>query len=359
MFDIGLFGPFSVKQRRGNSIRIKLQAEGLLKNNFSNFCMYSYEVDNNKKKYNQKEIGKYIYPKIFPLFQKINKLPCKIAHVHHCIGAMLLNQKYILDMPSYMTLQTNEIYKNEGMFLKRILLRKCVIPYFLKNIEKGAINNAVRVIVASESIKNDILKNMNIDKSKIIIITNPVDISKYKISKKEELIVGVSASNFTDNMDRACLDITTMIAKKLPNVKFYLAGYMSNAQKKILMEIKNIKIFGQLNHLEYINFLENISVFLNPYMSFWDYGGSKFKLLEAAAAGIPVISTTNGAIGFPDKDALFIGDNIDEITTHINQLKNKELRISKGTFLRNIIIEKHDYINEAKKLIEIYNEVLD
>ncbi|KPA13816.1 glycosyl transferase group 1 protein, partial [Candidatus Magnetomorum sp. HK-1] len=107
------------------------------------------------------------------------------------------------------------------------------------------------------------------------------------------------------------------------------------------------------------NFLENISVFLNPYMSFWDYGGSKFKLLEAAAAGIPVISTTNGAIGFPDKDALFIGDNIDEITTHINQLKNKELRISKGTFLRNIIIEKHDYINEAKKLIEIYNEVLD
>jgi len=359
MFDIGLFGPFSVKQRRGNSIRIRLQAEGLLKNGFNNFCLYSYETDNNEKRYYQKEIGKYIYPKIFPLFQKIKKIPCKIVHVHHCIGATLLKQKYILDMPSFMTLQTNEIYKHEGRFIKRIFLRKCVIPLLLKNIEKKAINNATRVIVASESIKNDIINNMEIDKSKIIIITNPVNISKYKISNKEELIVGVSASDFTDNMDRACLDVALMVAKKFPDIKFYIAGNMSNAQKKELMENQNIKILGQLNHLQYTNFLENISVFLNPYMSFWDYGGSKFKLLEAAAAGLPVISTTNGAIGFPEKSALCIGDNIDEIINHISLLKNKKIRVSNGNALRDIIIKKHDYINEAKKLLDIYKEVLD
>lgn len=360
MHEIGLFGPFSLKERRGNSIRIKLQAEGLSENGFDNFCAFSYEEDADVTKYKQTTIGRFVYPKILPLFQRIRKLPCKIVHVHHCLGAMLLRQKYIIDMPSFITLQTNEIYKHEGNPLKRFIVKNIVIPLFLKRIEEKAIKCAENVIVASQSIKEDIIRHIPyIDHSKIVVITNPVDLSKYKISRVKDLVVGVAASDFRDNMDRDCLNAVFEVAQKLPDVKFIIAGTMSKDQESRMKRLNNIELMGKISHDEYIEFLADISVFLNPYMSFWDYGGSKFKLLEAGAAGLAVISSTNGAIGFPDKDCLCIADNIQQITENINKLKDRDFRIAMGLKLRKIIAEKHDYLKEAGKLMDIYKGVLN
>jgi glycosyltransferase involved in cell wall biosynthesis len=360
MYEIGLFGPFSLKERRGNSIRIKLQAEGLLENGFNNFCVFSYEEAPDETKYKQTTIGRFVYPKILPLFQKIRKLPCKIVHVHHCLGAMLLRQKYIIDMPSFITLQTNEIYKHEGSPLERFIVKNIVIPLFLKRIEKKIIKCAENVIVASQSIKEDIIRHIpDIDHSKIVVITNPVNLSKYNISRVKDLVVGVAASDFRDNMDRACLDATFKVAQKLPDVKFIIAGMMSMDQKSMMKRLNNIEVRGKLSHDEYIEFLADISVFLNPYMSFWDYGGSKFKLLEAGAASLAVISSTNGAIGFPDKDCLCIADDIQQITESINKLRDSTYRNIMGSKLRKVIIEKHDYLKESIKLIEIYKGLLN
>ena len=358
-YHIGLFGPFSLKERRGNSIRILLQADGLSKIGMRDFCLYSYGQNENARGFDQCEIGETVYPKIFPLFQKIKKLPCSIVHVHHCIGAMLLRQDFILDMPSFMTLQTREIYKHEGHLLKRLLVRYIINPLFLKPIERKAILHAKRVIVASDSIKTDICRHIpEVEPDKIVTITNPVELNSYQDTKTANFVVGVAAGDFTDNMDRGCLEVLEQIAGRLPEVEFLMTGHMSKEQLDRIKRVPNVRALGRIEHRRYRKFLNDISIFLNPYLSFWDYGGSKFKLLEAAAAGLPVISTTNGAIGFPDTDKLFIADSVTEFVNCIDQLADPILRRNSGQALKSVIHAKHDHLKEAHKLKELYAEVL-
>jgi glycosyltransferase involved in cell wall biosynthesis len=258
-----------------------------------------------------------------------------------------------------MTLQTKEIYKHEGRLLKRLLIRYLVNPFLLKPVEKKAILGAKRVIVASESIKTDICRNIPAaNPDRIVTITNPVDLSAYQDSTVEELVVGVAAGDFTDNMDRGCLETLEQIVERLPEVEFIVTGHMSGEQYERMKKYPNLRALGSVDHHRYRRFLNEISVFLNPYLSFWDYGGSKFKLLEAAAAGLPVVSTTNGAIGFPDTDKLFIADSVTEFVRCIERLAEPSFRLSSGLALKSIVRDKHDHLKEACKLKELYAEIL-
>ncbi len=355
---VGLLGPFSVKERRGNSIRILLQAKGLQKNGFNDFCLYSFEKNPNLTHIKQKTIGKFLFPERFPYLQKIKKLPCDIVHTHHVRGAMILNQDYILDLPSYASLQLNEVYKHNPSVIKRLAVRKILLPFFFRRVERKIFQRAKKIIVASESIKRDILKTIpRIKQDKFALITNQVEPEKYQISKQPELVVGVTASNFADNMDRDCLEVVYLVAKQLPKIKFIVVGLMDKEQKSKVEKVSNIELKGKIDHQDYIKFLSEISVFLNPYLAFWDFGGSKFKLLEAGAAGLAIVSSKAGAIGFEHEEALCLADTPQEIVQQIKRLKDENLRAEKGQTLRKIIEKEHNYITEAKKLINIYKEL--
>jgi glycosyltransferase involved in cell wall biosynthesis len=356
---VGLFAPFSVRERRGNSIRVLLQADGLRKTGRTDFCLYSYEPTGGEPGYPEEQVGRYVWPKIFPVGQRMAPLPCRLVHVHHCIGAMLLNQPYVLDMPSCMTLQTQSVYRHEGRLLKRLLVRYLVSPLMLARAERRAVLNAKRVIVASDSIRRDVQTHIAaLPDDRFVTLTNPVDVSAYHRVPVDGLVVGVSASDFRDNLDRGCLEVTREVAQRLSGVPFVIAGRLSEAQRAGIETLPNVRLLGSIGPDRYRQFLGEISVFLNPYLAFWDFGGSKFKLLEAAAAGLPVISSRAGAIGFPDTDALLLADDVDAIVAQIERLNTSSLRREAGGRVRAIVEAKHGHIQEADKLKALYDEVL-
>jgi len=353
---IGLLGPFSLKARRGNSIRILLQAEGLWKNSFSDFTLYSYEPSHGTP-YPQEKIGGKFFFKKFPLWQKLERLSVDIVHAHHYFGAMILKQPYIVDMPSFMSLQTESVYSHSGGLFKRRIMRHIFNPLFQKRIEKKVILGAKKVIAASQSIKSDLIKHIpELDPEKIAVIYNTVKTEDYPQSSREDFVIGVSASDFRDPMDSGCIDTVIEIALKT-KFRFKVAGAAGKGQIKRMSRVSGIEYLGPLPYRDYISFLNAISVFLVPYSGFRDFGGSKFKLLEAAACGLPVVSTSNGAIGFEPLEALLIGDTTAQIIEKLELLKDGARRKQYGAKLREIIRRDYNYVTEARKLIEIYESV--
>lgn len=88
-------------------------------------------------------------------------------------------------------------------------------------------------------------------------------------------------------------EVLPMVRTKLPDIHFYIVGRDSD---KTLLDISHpgITITGKLDSV--LPYLCNVSVSLVP-LTF--ESGTRFKILEAAACGIPIVSTTLGAEGIP------------------------------------------------------------
>jgi len=82
-------------------------------------------------------------------------------------------------------------------------------------------------------------------------------------------------------------------------------------------------------------------------------GGTKFKILEAMACGLPVVTTTIGAEGI-DTKALWIADTPEETMMRIHEIgKNKQ----KITYGRSLVEREYNWDSIAKKLDHVWNSL--
>ncbi len=352
---IGLFGPFDLVTRRGNSIRLLLQAKGLHESGFEDFSIYGYKVTESE---NMRfgEVGRHLYGKKLPIGQKIENLPVDLVHTHHFYGAMVLKQKYILDMPSIISLQIDQMYKHVGPLWKKMFLRKIMNPLYVREKEIRCIKKAEAVIVASNEIRENLESIYGLKNKKYYLVNNTVDLEKHQRSDLRNYVIGLSASDFRDAMDSHCLRVLHQICRHKKDIRFLIAGRTDPAQLDDFRGLENVEFLGQLTYDEYVKFLKRLSVFLMPYLGFYDYGGTKFKLLEAGASGLAIICSSFGAIGFDFKDKLCLANSVPEILEWIEELRIFDKRVAAGEAMHETIRKHFDYRSEAKKLIEIYKE---
>ena len=85
--------------------------------------------------------------------------------------------------------------------------------------------------------------------------------------------------------------------------------------------------------------------------------GIRMKILEAAANGIPVVSTTIGAEGLPlvDGENAFIADDPDKFVNDVIKLKDRSLRLKFVTALNDVIRNKYSLEALKKNRIEIFD----
>lgn len=82
-------------------------------------------------------------------------------------------------------------------------------------------------------------------------------------------------------------------------------------------------------------------------------GGTKFKILEAMATGVPVITTTIGAQGL-DQKALWIADTPGEVLTAIEKISKNSERIKQA---RKIVEAEYDWDTIAQSLEYVWQSV--
>lgn len=171
--------------------------------------------------------------------------------------------------------------------IKRILTKYCY-------------NNASRIISLSYGVKEDLVKNLNIDTNNISVIYNPVEVDSINELKRqdveeiqtipmEKVIVAVGRLVDAKGYD-TLLKAFSIILNKGINARLIIVGEGDN--EKIILELMNQ--LNLENKVDLVGYQENPYKFMNIADLFVLASvreGFGHVLVEAMAVGIPVIAT--------------------------------------------------------------------
>ena len=184
--------------------------------------------------------------------------------------------------------------------------------------EKILYRTADTVVVISEAEKKDIQDNIKgIKKIEIVPNIHEIPYNTRPYSKRKNICFVGHFGN-KHNVDAVTYFIENIfhfILEKNPGVEFHILGYSAD-KYKALFESANVKVIGGLKYLD--EALTYYKLFVCPMT----YGaGMKGKIGGAIAAGIPVVTTSIGAEGFPlrDGEECFIADSPEEFAEKCNQ----------------------------------------
>lgn len=223
-----------------------------------------------------------------------------------------------------------------------------------------------RIISVSKSTQLK-LKDMGIRSH---LVFNGVDTTKFCPSRgfyENDTIRIMTVGRFTKQKGYQLLPfIARSLLMKHKNLKFIIIGYGPLKRDTLLLLqklgiIKFFEFYSNLKEKEYIKLLQNSDIYihLNPYQE-----GFGLSVAEVMSCGKPVVAfnipgineiVSNGVSGFLVKP-LNIIDFIEKLESVIT---DKKLRKWMGMNARNIIVSKFTWDNSAKRLKQLYEELLD
>jgi len=171
--------------------------------------------------------------------------------------------------------------------------------WYLRWSTKSALKRARRIITISENTKDDLLKLYGGDAGKIEAVLHGVSKPEVKIKMKninEPYLLYLGRIETKKNI-RGILEAYEILKEKykLPH-KLILAGAPGYGYGNLKFKIKNLKLkiieLGYVSEDEKWQLLLNADIFLFP--SF--YEGFGLPVLEAQAAGAPVITSDNSCL---------------------------------------------------------------
>jgi glycosyltransferase involved in cell wall biosynthesis len=249
----------------------------------------------------------------------------------------------------------------------RYLLRE--LPYEKDSVRREQIERAAKikeqeerewvnlcdVTTAVSHIDADYYRSHAKDPEKIKIFSNVIDLDLYsqKIAQPEDFkkpCFYIAGSFWPKSpMDKATRwvisEVLMMVKKEIPNVHFYIVG---RGSKETLNDIQdpNITITGKLHSV--LPYLCNVDVSIVP-LTF--ESGTRFKILEAAACGIPIVSTTLGAEGIPVENGknIIIADDSESFAKGILRLIKDRVVAGQIARAAKKIIETQYGIDTLKK----------
>lgn len=169
--------------------------------------------------------------------------------------------------------------------------------------------------------------NLKIDPTTIAVIPSGVNLNDFPVSCfniNSKKLICFGNLYFEANL-KTIKEIKKVIYKELSGngFKFYMIGDISLKDRNAL-EDKNFIVTGKQAIL--FKSFNNTTIGLAPVT---DGSGIRIKILNYLNAGIPVITTSQGARGFRRKELLIIEDNLPNYPNLIRELVTEKTRLLK------------------------------
>jgi polysaccharide biosynthesis protein PslH len=232
-----------------------------------------------------------------------------------------------------------------------------------KEAEERAWVNLCEVTTAVSAVDAEYYRGIAEDPSRIQLFSNVIDVESYEHYppppigfKSPSIYLAGTFGHYNSPMDAAARwmleDVFPKVLKAHPNVHFYIVGRNSELGFGHLNG-SNVSVTGRLESV--LPYLCNTDVALVP-LKF--ESGTRFKILEAGACKIPLVSTTLGAEGIPvvNEEHLLIADEPKDFANAIVTLLDDKLLASKLALnCHNLVVENFSVESlavEAKQILD-------
>jgi glycosyltransferase involved in cell wall biosynthesis len=179
--------------------------------------------------------------------------------------------------------------------------------------------------------------------------SQPLEVNSASSAKEDNSIVFAGAFDRHENVDAAAFAATQIlprVAAEIPQYEFHLAGAACEKLPGYISQQPRVRLAGFVPDLQ--AFLSRMQIALLPLRL---GAGIKIKVLEAMAAGLPVVTTPVGAEGIEVQDGVhfLVGSTAEELSRHaIVLLRNPGLRVQVGERAREFIQHNYDFEKSAR-----------
>ena len=262
----------------------------------------------------------------------------------------------VLDEHNIVVNQINTIIETEHKIVRKLLLK---YEYWkLKKYEEQICNQMNLCLVCSEKDKSA-LRQLGVTR-KITVIPNGVDLNYFSVSSFASSnghdLIFVGTLDY-DPCEKGvwyfCDKILPLIKHQIPDVRFVAIGRNPSKRLQVIATANSgITLTGRVEDIR--PFIYRARVFVVPLLS---GSGTRLKILEAMAMGIPVVTTSIGVEGIEavSGEHLWIADSPTEFTKAIVRLlcnlnEAEEIRIK----ARLLVESQYSWLTICHKLLQEY-----
>lgn len=240
-----------------------------------------------------------------------------------------------------------------------------------KNIEK-TINFSEKIIVVSKKLKKVGEKYLEVNKDKIIVVPNGINMRDIYTGKNKniqeyngkKIILSVSHLIKTKGIDLN-LKAIDKLKQKYPDIIYLIIGKGKEKKdlKKLVnkLNLQNMVIFiGEVSHYEVMEYMASCDIFSLPS---WNEGFG-VVYIEAMAQGKPIIGCKGeGVEDFVENSKTGLLVKPKDVNSLVGAmdylLSNPDEARAMGKRARKIVLENYTWEKNAEKTIEIYKEILE
>ncbi|MCE5314981.1 MAG: glycosyltransferase [Armatimonadota bacterium] len=195
------------------------------------------------------------------------------------------------------------------------------------------------------------------DLKNVQVVTNGVDIDHYNPNTRHpapNALIYNGAMTYGANLDAIryyAHEIYPLLRESEPDVKLHVTGRTDNVDLSGIADCPGVAFTGYIDDIRTI--LAASSVCIVPLRQ---GGGSRLKILEAMAAGVPVVSTNVGAEGIEaaDRKHLLIADSPRDFADAIlSVLSNESIASELSANARQLVEEKYSWSTLGRMFVDI------
>ncbi|MHB1416187.1 MAG: glycosyltransferase [Chloroflexota bacterium] len=194
----------------------------------------------------------------------------------------------------------------------------------------------------------------------IDVVENGVDCSYYtpwrtNATRNRVLFTGTSAPRNVTALRRFVRSTWPAMRHRLPNVELLVAGNFAAKAQREFARVDGIRFTGFIPDIR--PYFDESDVFIAPFR---ETHGSKLKVAEAMAMGMPIVSTREGMRGFPlvHGQSALVADSDQEFAEYVVQLVQDPARRTRiGGNARETALRTVDWPVLGERIREIVRSV--